>query len=68
MCYQNEVEYCLFQGVSEKESELKIKKLEDLLQVTQFSLTEHIIRCQQLQAKLDLVDFSTFISCKILKI
>ncbi|VBB26933.1 unnamed protein product [Acanthocheilonema viteae] len=44
-------------SVSEKEeeSELKIKGLEDLLQVTQFSLSEYVIRCQQLQAKLDLI-------------
>ncbi|CAG9537486.1 unnamed protein product [Cercopithifilaria johnstoni] len=43
----------------EKESKLKIKELEDLLQVTQFSLTEHVTRCQQLQAKLDLLGSAT---------
>ncbi|VDK74171.1 unnamed protein product [Litomosoides sigmodontis] len=54
------VEIKMPQDVSEKEeSELKIKKLEDLLQATQFSLTEHIIRCQQLQAKLDLLGSAT---------
>uniref|UniRef100_A0A915PLM3 Uncharacterized protein n=1 Tax=Setaria digitata TaxID=48799 RepID=A0A915PLM3_9BILA len=42
------------QGVSEEEElKLRIKELEDLLQITQLSLTEHITRCQQLQAKLD---------------
>ncbi|KAM3719144.1 Coiled-coil domain-containing protein [Dirofilaria immitis] len=38
----------------EKELGLKVKKLENLLQITQHSLAEHVIRCQQLQTKLDL--------------
>ncbi|VDO31126.1 unnamed protein product, partial [Onchocerca flexuosa] len=43
----------------EKESELRIKELENLLQVTQVSLTEHVILCQQFQIKLAVPDSVT---------
>ncbi|MCP9261942.1 BMA-HCP-2 [Dirofilaria immitis] len=43
----------------EKELGLKVKKLENLLQITQHSLAEHVIRCQQLQTKLDVLDLAT---------
>ncbi|VDO37036.1 unnamed protein product, partial [Brugia timori] len=48
------------QIISEKDVlESKIKQLEDLLQITQFSLAEHVIKCQQLQAELDVLGSAT---------
>ncbi|EJD76266.1 hypothetical protein, variant [Loa loa] len=49
------------QSASEKKEgpELKIKELEDLLQVTQFSLSEHAIKCQQLQIELNALRSAT---------
>ncbi|KAK6104254.1 hypothetical protein QQG55_15565 [Brugia pahangi] len=48
------------QSISEKNGlESKIKELEDLLQITQFSLAEHVIKCQQLQAELDVLGSAT---------